>query len=85
MLGEIGFGPTASDTIVGETVNTASRLEALTKDLGGQLVISEEVAKRAGLPLDRLQRHVTPIRGLPEPIGVYALERSRDLPAYEAV
>lgn len=80
VLGEIGYGRTASDTIVGETVNTASRLEALTKEFGGQLVISEEVAKRAGLPLEQLERRVTPIRGLPEPIGVYTLDRGRDLP-----
>lgn len=83
VLGEIGHGDTASDTIVGETVNTASRLEALTKDFGGQLVISEDVAKRAGLPVDRMTRHIAPIRGLPEPIGVYFMERCRDLPSLE--
>jgi len=84
VLGAIGHGDSASDTIVGETVNTASRLEALTKDFGGQLVISEEVAKLAGLPLDRMERRIAPIRGLPEPIGVYVMERSRDLPLDDA-
>ncbi len=84
VLGEIGHGDTASDTIVGETVNTASRLEALTKEYGGQLVISEEVAKRAGLPLDQMERHIAPIRGLPEPIGVYVLRKSREAPMLEA-
>lgn len=80
VLGAIGHGDTASDTIVGETVNTASRLESLTKDLGGQLVISEEVARLAGLPLEGVERHVAPIRGLPEPIGVCVFRRGRDLP-----
>jgi len=80
VLGDIGHGDTASATIVGETVNTASRLEALTKDFDGQLVMSEEVAKLAGLPLDDMERHIAPIRGLPEPIGVYVMRRARDLP-----
>ncbi len=83
VLGQIGHGDTASDTIVGETVNTASRLETLSKDFGGQLVISEDVAKRAGLPLEQLTRHIAPIRGLPEPIGVYFMERGRDVPSLE--
>ena len=48
ILGEMGHGPAASLTAIGDTVNVASRLEALTKELGCQLVVSEAVTQRAG-------------------------------------
>ena len=36
-------------TAIGDSVNTASRLESLAKDLGVELVVSENVAQRAGI------------------------------------
>jgi adenylate cyclase len=52
ILGEIGHGPAASLTAIGDTVNVASRLEALTKELGCQLVLSAGLVERAGLVFD---------------------------------
>jgi adenylate cyclase len=49
VLGEIGTTDNAPRTLIGSTVNAASRLEAKTKDLGVELLVSERVLQAAGL------------------------------------
>ena len=44
IVGEMGYGSATSVTAIGDAVNTASRLEAMTKEFGAQLVISDPVA-----------------------------------------
>lgn len=48
VLGEIGAVGHAPRTLIGSTVNAASRLEAATKDLGVELLVSREVFAAAG-------------------------------------
>ncbi len=50
IVGEMGFPPALSLTAIGDTVNTASRLESATKEENVQLLISETVANGAELP-----------------------------------
>jgi adenylate cyclase len=49
VVGEMGYGETRYLTAVGDTVNTTSRLEQLTKDYDCELVVSERVLARAGV------------------------------------
>jgi adenylate cyclase len=49
VVGEMGYGETRYLTAVGDSVNTASRLEQLTKDYDCELVVSERVLERAGV------------------------------------
>ena len=51
ILGEMGYRRATSLTAIGDPVNVASRLEALTKELGAQLVVSAALAERAGVDL----------------------------------
>jgi adenylate cyclase len=51
-------------------VNVAARLQDMTKGLGCEVVISEEVCRRAGLPIDALATREVPIRGRDEPLLV---------------
>jgi adenylate cyclase len=72
-LGEVGYRDTRTLSAVGDTVNTASRLQELTKHYGVPLVISERVALAAGLDRSRLEAKELVIRGRTSPMTVYAL------------
>jgi adenylate cyclase len=80
IVGEMGHGRATSVTAVGDSVNTASRLEALTKDYHCQLVISEDVALRAGVDVGQFPQHEITIRGRREPLAIRVIADARDLP-----
>ena len=60
-------------TVLGDTVNTASRLEALTKEKGVAVLASEESIRRSGTPNAQPMGEVT-IRGKREALRIYALD-----------
>ena len=64
-------------TAIGDAVNTASRLETLTKTYGCQLVVSEETVLRAGLDLSAFPRYEIEIRGKRDMLAVLSLRSSR--------
>jgi len=80
VVGQIGHAGTASVTVIGNTVNAASRLEGLTKDKGCQLIVATDVLAHAGLRLDAFPREEVAIRGLSAPRSVALIRRARDLP-----
>ena len=59
IVGEMGYGNAAAITAIGDAVNTASRLESLTKNFACELVVSEEVVSRAGLDLSAFPQRET--------------------------
>jgi len=79
IVGEMGYSRVTSLTAVGDTVNTASRLEALAKQYGCQLVVSEAVVRHAGLTLPERSRRSAKLRGRDGELYVYALDDARDL------
>lgn len=73
IVGEMGHGSAMHLTAVGDAVNTASRLETATKDFSAELVISAEVADRAGATAMAgmsWQRESVALRGKSENIDV---------------
>jgi adenylate cyclase len=80
IVGEMGYGGAAAITAIGDAVNTASRLEGLTKEYDCELVVSEEMVERAGLDLSVFPRYQIEIRGKREMLAVRTLERATDLP-----
>ncbi len=81
IVGEMGYGTSVSITAVGDCVNTASRMEALTKTYACELVISEAVAARAGIDLGAAPSHEIEIRGRVARLVVRTFASARDLPA----
>lgn len=82
IVGEIGHGATTGLTAVGDAVNTASRLEAMTKTLDAGLVVSRDLADLAGVELPDARVHEIEIRGRAEKVCIFALGRL-DAPAFE--
>ena len=75
----MGYNRTAQLTAIGDTVNTASRLEALTKEFAVELVVSEELLERAGLSLASHPRHEVEIRGRQGRLAVRAVAQAIDV------
>jgi len=63
ILGEMGYANLKGITVVGDVVNTASRLEEMTKRLGAQVVMSEDAAGHVGDGIAGWQRHQVEVRG----------------------
>jgi adenylate cyclase len=80
IVGEMGYGKAAAITAIGDAVNTASRLEALTKDYDCELVVSDETVGRAGLDFSEFPRHEIEIRGKRDMLAVTTFDRAADLP-----
>ena len=83
IVGEMGYGSAVSVTAVGDAVNTASRIEGLTKTYACELVISEAVALRAGVDLGAAPRHEIEIRGRVERLVVRTFASAQDLPVVQ--
>jgi adenylate cyclase len=79
VVGEMGYGGTRYLTAVGDTVNTASRLEGLTKEYHCELVVSEEVIARAGLADAEHPRHELALRNREAPLRVVVVNDARRL------
>ena len=70
IVGEMGYGRVRGITAVGDTVNTASRLEAMTKDQGVQLVVSDAVATASGLDFADAAMLEIDVRGRDRPLTI---------------
>ncbi len=73
IVGDMGFKNARSITAIGDTVNTASRLEQATKPLGAKIVVSTESITLAGTAPDGAVRRRIKVKGKDEPIEVYVI------------
>lgn len=81
IVGEIGYAGAAPLTAVGDTVNTASRLEGLAKEYGCELVVSDEVVALAGIDRTPFEWRRAELRGKREPMLVALVPKASGLPA----
>jgi len=73
IVGRMGYKETSSLTAIGDVVNTASRLESLTKELGAQTIISEKTVLASRTNLEDAEKQEVSIRGRQEPLTVYVI------------
>ncbi len=71
VAGAVGAAGRLSYTVYGNSVNMAARLEALNKEFGTHLLVSENTAKLAGSCVDLHVVGETSIRGQAETIKIY--------------
>ena len=79
IVGMMGYGSTVTETVVGDNVNIASRLEELNKTYQSELVISKEVAENANLNLKQFKSNLVKIRGRKEDLEILVLDNASNL------
>ena len=79
IVGMMGYGKTVTETVVGDNVNIASRLEELNKTYESELIISKEVAENAKLNLKQFKSNLVKIRGRKEDLEILVLENASNL------
>lgn len=78
VAGNVGAHDRLEYSAIGETVNLASRLESVTKELGVELVMSDATWQRVSDRIETRPLGTIPIRGLPAPICVYTASTARE-------
>ncbi|MFN2521295.1 MAG: adenylate/guanylate cyclase domain-containing protein [Candidatus Limnocylindria bacterium] len=73
VLGAVGLAERSDYTAIGDTVNTASRMEQLCKDLGVDSVLSAEVVAHLGTSVTVRPLGTATVKGKVEPIDVCTL------------
>ena len=68
LFGNIGLPERVSFSVIGSTVNEVARLEALTKELGRQVLATGAFAGHTSIMWDNLGRHQ--LRGVGAPLEV---------------
>lgn len=77
VAGTVGGGGRLEYTVIGDTVNTAARVEALTRDTGDDLLITEATLSRLRRPPCPFEeRGEVVLKGKLEPVRVYAPQLS---------
>lgn len=81
IAGTMGYGGVQGITAIGDTVNIASRLESVAKELDASIVVSVDTARAGGVSMDDFEQRTVEIRGHSELLTVIVVPQDARLPA----
>jgi adenylate cyclase len=68
IVGEMGYGKATTLTAIGDSLNTASRLEGFAKEVDAEVVVSDDLMRLAGFAVPGAERQTVMVRGRSTPI-----------------
>lgn len=79
IIGRVGYGEISELTVVGDTVNIASRLEGIAKEHDAELAVSSDVLSGAGMKVEAVLRQEINLRGRAQPVAASIFADAREL------
>jgi adenylate cyclase len=80
IVGAMGYRDVMNVTAIGDTVNVASRLELVAKQLNAAVVVSESAARMSGVDFSAFDVREVDIRGRAQPLQVRVVPQGAAIP-----